>query len=380
MHTSIKRIVFWEPSVSPHKAPLFRAIKQQRSEIDFLHIAQTDITSDRQAMGWISPLPEGYEQIIAPDLTTCRAAILDRPGESFHVFSGMRHVPCIVEGLRLAVELGVKFAVMSEPRVNEGLKGLLRYIESWLTEGTLRKRSTCVFAIGRNGPPWFCSVGYPRTKVFPFAYFIDPVAIGKTPQTVSNGPLRIGYLGRLVRSKGIFVLLDAFQILANNGAELHLAGPMGAEEANIRCAVQPYEQAVVMHGPLSMSRVSAYLNSIDVLVLPSITKDGWGVVVTEALMMGVPVVATTCVGASLVLRDARLGREILPNNPSEIAAAILAVAKPNNLTIDAREWRKSWAENHLSAHAGASYFWSAIDHCINGSVYPIPFYEDVEYQ
>jgi glycosyltransferase involved in cell wall biosynthesis len=374
----IKRLVFWEPSVSPHKAPLFRAIKQLRPEIEFLHIAQTDISHERQAMGWISPAPEGYEQIVAPDLTTCRAVITDRPGESFHVFSGLRHVPCIVNGLRLAASLGVKFAIMSEPRVNEGLKGGVRYIESWLTEGTLRKRSTCVFAIGQNGPPWFHSVGYPRAKVFPFAYFIDPLAVANTPTPARGGPLRIGYLGRLVRPKGIYVLLEAFRSLVGRGAELHLAGPMGLEEANIRTALQPHEQAVVMHGPLPMSGVAAYLNSIDVLVLPSITKDdGWGVVVTEALMMGVPVVATTCVGASLVLRDPRLGRAIMPNNPSEITAAILAVAQPDNLIIEAKEWRRTWANEHLSALAGATYFWAVVDYCINGSACPIPFYEDL---
>lgn len=374
----IKRIVFWEPSVSPHKTPLFKAIKQLRPNVELLHIAQSEISPERQAMGWISSKPDGYEQIVNPDNETCKAAISDRATESFHVFSGMRHVPCIVEGLRQATDLEVSFAIMSEPRVDEGLHGLLRYIESWVTEGKLRNKCAGVFAIGRNGPTWFRSVGYQPSKVFPFAYFIDPFDSIQVSTHTKTTSLRIGYLGRLVRSKGIFALLDAFKYFSNRNAELHLAGPMGDEEPAIRAAIQSYDQSVVLHGAMPMTQVATFLNSVDVLVLPSITKDGWGVAVTEALMVGLPVVTTTCVGASLVLNDKRLGVSVAPNSAKELALGIRAVTCPENLTAEVKTWRKDWANAHLSARAGASYFWAVLDHCTMDARLPPPFYQQVE--
>ncbi|MDP1045310.1 glycosyltransferase, partial [Klebsiella pneumoniae] len=64
-----------------------------------------------------------------------------------------------------------------------------------------------------------------------------------------------------------------------------------------------------MHGVLPMSDVNCFFRQVDVLVLASTTADdGWGVVVSEALMCGVAVVATATVGASVVLERSLFGR------------------------------------------------------------------------
>jgi len=372
----IRRLVFWEPNVSPHKVLLFKAIKKLCPHVDLVLVAQASISNDRKAMGWATPLADGYTEIVAPDVATCRKVARECPNDSFHVFSGMRHVECIVEGLRVVREVESKFALMSEPRVNEGIRGALRFLQSLITEGSLRRNATCVFAIGRNGPSWFTSVGYSKNKVFPFAYFIDQLASESIEQTNPRAALRIGYLGRIVRAKGIFTLLDAFAMFTKTEAVLVLAGPVAEEASTIESAAIRCPGTVKFVGPIPMATVASFLSGLDVLVLASITKDdGWGVVVTEALMIGLPVVATTCVGASLVLNDDRLGVAVAPNAPLELAAAIRRVSKPENLSEAARAWRKDWAREHLSAQAGARYFWSVLEHQFSGSARPAPFYE-----
>jgi glycosyltransferase involved in cell wall biosynthesis len=369
------RIVFWEPSVSPHKSDLFRAILALRPGIELLHVAQSALSPDRQAMGWIAPIPVGYSEILAPSEQTCKEIATHNPDSTFHVFSGMRHVPCIVIGLRAVQVVGACFALMSEPRVSEGLKGIFRYLQSWATEGALRKEVSCVFAIGRNGPAWFESVGYSHELVFPFAYFIEQLVFDHVRLQPISGPIRVGYLGRLVRPKGIFTLLDAFAQFSKSDAVLELAGPVGPEDEAVRSATRLCTAVVNRQGAIPMSGVAAFLSDLDVLVLPSITKDGWGVVVTEALMMGVPVVATSCVGASVVLNDARLGAVVDPCNSMQLAAAIRSVTQSHNLTPSAKAWRVEWARCHLTAQAGAKYFWEVLDHRLDGAARPTSFFE-----
>lgn len=372
---TISQIVFWEPCVSPHKAHLFKAIKECHPNINFLHIAQTDISADRRAMGWISPEPDTYDEIIAPDKERCLEIAAHRPAETFHVFSGIRHVPCIIHGLRAVQHSGAKFAIMSEPRVNEGIRGVFRYLQSWLTEGALRRQATCIFAIGSNGSTWFHSVGYPQLKVFPFAYFIDQLAYEADQNPVCTKSLHVGYLGRIARSKGIFTLLDAMSQFEDREAMLSIAGPLQEDSTSFNAAVDSCLSCVSLKGNLSMSKVADFLADLDVLVLPSITKDGWGVVVTEALMIGVPVVVTTCVGASLVVNDQRIGVVVSPSDPFALAAAIRHATKAENRSEVTRAWRRNWARKHLSANAGAKYFWSVLDHRLNGVMRPAPFYE-----
>lgn len=373
-----KRVVFWEPSVSPHKAPLFRAITRARPGIELVNVAQVAMAPGRSAMGWESPPPQGYAEVIGPSAAQCAAIAGERPGDTFHVFSGMRHVPCIVHGLQAVQAIGARFAIMSEPRVNEGIKGWGRYLLSWTSEGNLRRSATCVFAIGRNGPSWFRSVGYPAAKVFPFAYFIDPLQPVEVAPRAPDVGIRIGYLGRLVRAKGVFDLVSAFGSFAKGEARLELAGPFGGEETALRAAIGACAGEVALHGSLPMAQVASFLTFIDVLVLPSITKDdGWGVVVTEALMAGVPVVATYCVGASLVLDNPRLGTVVAPHAPDQLVAAIRRVAQADNLTRAERQWRIDWAQAHLSADAGAAYFWSVIDNRTGVAACPQPFYQQL---
>jgi len=65
----------------------------------------------------------------------------------------------------------------------------------------------------------------------------------------------------------------------------------------------------------------------DALVLPS-RHDGWGLVVNEALASGIPVVATTAVGAATdLLREGETGFLVPPADVGALATALLAAAR-----------------------------------------------------
>lgn len=120
----------------------------------------------------------------------------------------------------------------------------------------------------------------------------------------------IGYVGRLIREKGIDILIKAVAemhgdyklLIVGNGPELpHLERI--AREKNI-------DGRLITIGRVKHEDVPEYLNCMDVLVLPSITTDHWeeyfGMVLIEALACGVPVIGSTCGEITNVIGEKRL--------------------------------------------------------------------------
>jgi glycosyltransferase involved in cell wall biosynthesis len=246
---------------------------------------------------------------------------------------------------------------MSEPRVREGWKGEIRFLHSWLTEGWLRQRAEFVLAIGRNGPPWFFGVGYRQERIFPFAYFVDPPEYDvrlAVERSFGSLPLRIGYLGRLVKMKGVFDLVEAAALLRDS-CMLEIGGG-GADEIPLRASCEDLKLNAKFRGVIPIAEVGRFLSNLDVLVLASTTKDdGWGVVVSEALLCGTAVVATACVGASLVLDDPSRGRVVPARSPGKIANAIMDLARGEGLGTAARARRVAWSSRVLGATGGAEH-------------------------
>jgi len=112
----------------------------------------------------------------------------------------------------------------------------------------------------------------------------------------STSPFRIIYLGRLVKVKGLDLLLQAFLRLAQEDkeVELHIVGG-GALESKLRRRVDG-ERRVHFHGSLFGDEKTRVLWQCQVLVLPS-KSESWGLVVNEAMAAGVPVIVSDAVGA-----------------------------------------------------------------------------------
>ena len=107
--------------------------------------------------------------------------------------------------------------------------------------------------------------------------------------------LRIGYLGSLIPSKGIHVLIDAFAKLPPNRATLDIYGeavsydgyPNYGEDLRRKAARLP---DVTFHGKYSNEDVGRMLAAMDVLVLPSIWPENAPLTISEAFLAKVPVV------------------------------------------------------------------------------------------
>ncbi|CAB3753869.1 glycosyltransferase [Paraburkholderia solisilvae] len=366
------RIVFWEPCVSPHKSAFINAVAERFGPaVEVSCVAHEGVPEDRKALGWGDGSAALPPTVVAPSDDEI-ASIVQRGGDRcLHVFSGIRWFHTLTTALAIVQRDRRAFAIMSEPRENEGLAGAVRYIQSWLTEAALRRRVQFVLAIGRHGPPWFRSVGYRRERVFPFAYFLPEPAELDAPRA-SDAQLRIAYVGRLSEKKGAHLLVPAMRELGRP-ARLTLIGDGDLRE---RIAAEASAAGVETEfcGVLPIEQVQRRMLDFDVLVLVSICKDGWGAVVSEAMMAGAAVVATHWVGASILLDSPDNGRVVPPGDSRAITAAINDLEASGALSPRSRHRRMQWARERLSAHAGASYFEQIVRHRIAGAPRPKEFY------
>lgn len=105
--------------------------------------------------------------------------------------------------------------------------------------------------------------------------------------------LRIGFIGREVH-KGYDLLKDVLDNLYSKGMnefECHVY-------FNPKEKLPPY---IINHAPYKADSMEQVYNGIDILVLPSIWKETYGLVVLEALSYGVPVIVSQNVGVKEVL-------------------------------------------------------------------------------
>jgi len=145
---------------------------------------------------------------------------------------------------------------------------------------------------------------------------------------VARGALRIGFVGRLVREKGVYDLLQGFAA-APARCSLDIVGD-GPERDGLEALVRSLELAgrVRFHGSVEHIKVGAIWQELDVLVLPSRSTTRWieqfGHVLIEAMAHGVVVVGSDSGAIPEVIGDA--GVVVPERNPGAIAAALEKLA------------------------------------------------------
>ena len=141
-----------------------------------------------------------------------------------------------------------------------------------------------------------------RLRIVPLG--VKPVpARARQPQP--GAPLRILYVGFLFPPKGAHVLIEAVTGLSPDAFEVSLYGASSSlwqsYGERVRAAAQGLP--VRFYGPYAHDQLPSILSSHDVLVMPGICEETFSIITREALMAGLPVVATRRGALPEVIQD-----------------------------------------------------------------------------
>ena len=108
-------------------------------------------------------------------------------------------------------------------------------------------------------------------------------------QSEEKRPFRIGYIGGLSWQKGVHLLVEAFQPLADS-CELWIAGDVNFDPEYVGNLRQLANPSVKFLGKLGREAIWNMLREVDLIVVPSIWYETFCFVVSEAFVMGIPVI------------------------------------------------------------------------------------------
>lgn len=173
------------------------------------------------------------------------------------------------------------------------------------------------------------------------------------------------YSGRLVGEKGVFVLLEAFRLIAPvlPGAGLLIVGHGPERQAMEDGCRRLGLGRVYFPGAQEYKRMPYFYALADVLVLPTFS-DPWGFVVNEAFACGVPAIVSRVAGAcDDLIVEGETGFTVEPGDAKDLAAKMLRLLQDEPLrTAMGRECRElirrysaeACAEGLLLAATGGS--------------------------
>lgn len=171
-----------------------------------------------------------------------------------------------------------------------------------------------------------------------------------------GGPV-VGFVGRIVRDKGIEELAAAWRVLRDEfpAARLLLVGPPEASDAVSGGTAAALAADPRVHQPGHVDDPAPYYRMMDVLVLPSY-REGFPNVLLEGGASGVPMVTTRVPGCVDAVEDGRTGALVPPGDADALAAALRAyLADP---ALRARHGRA--ARERVLAEFGRERIWDGL--------------------
>ena len=165
----------------------------------------------------------------------------------------------------------------------------------------------------------------------------------------------IGMAARLAAEKGVQVLLDALPAVLNRfpRALVLFAGQYrdvlseGEYYRSLESKLQHYQAQGVWKflGVLNPQQMASFYPNLDVLVVPSLNStESFGLVQIEAMMNGVPVIASNLPGVRQPVRMTGMGEIAEVGDAQSLAQALLRVlGEPSRYTADPQEIRQRFS-------------------------------------
>ena len=342
------RLVILTEIIAPYRIPVFNALAQREDvELHVIFLAETD-HSMRQWKVYAEEIRFSYE--VLPSwrkrlgkynllVNQSVASTLERTQPEVIVCGGYNYLASW-QAQRWARRSGVQFLLWCESTVNDqrGENGLVESLKGSFLRGCDR------FVVpGKSSREYLLGFGVAESAIFVAPNAVDNERFAAGARMVrENGerarqelglPRRYFIsVGRIVKAKGIFDLLEAYARLAPElRAEVGLviAGD-GPERAELEAMARDiYPGAVHFAGFVHRDELATYYALAECFVLPT-HSDPWGLVVNEAMACGLPVICSEVAGCAADLVRSN-GRLVEAGNVEQLAETMNEIAGDGDL-------------------------------------------------
>ena len=369
------RIVFWQNMLAIHQSAHIRALAADAGNEVTLVVPEA-VGAERLNLGWVVPDFGRATVIVDPSKAVMDALIHDRPGESTHIFSAIHAFPMVEKAFFRCLPTQAKIGLLVECQDFRGWLGLVRLGRARVDALRYARRISVILAMGEMGVQWFRRCGFSRACVFPYGYFVEKPAlplVRPNPGAAADPgtDVRLMYLGQLIPRKGVDTLLRALGQLADQDWSLTIMGSGPMQTRLERRAERLQIRDRVMFLPVqSNADAVAQIARHDLLVLPS-RFDGWGAVVNEALMCGVPVICSDHCGAAELLEESWRGEVFAAGSVSSLQNALRRRIARGRRTPDEAERLQNWSRC-IEGEAAAAYLLQALRSATAPAPCPLP--------
>ena len=142
----------------------------------------------------------------------------------------------------------------------------------------------------------------------------------------SSGPLRVVFVGNLIRRKAPHLLVEAMSLLEPDTIHLSIAGSLDVEAAYVRqlrslVARQNLNEHVRFLGHMDEEGLATLLQSSQVMVVPS-SYEGYGIVYLEGMGFALPAIGTRAGAAGEIITDKKDGYLVEAGHVAQLAARL----------------------------------------------------------
>lgn len=194
------------------------------------------------------------------------------------------------------------------------------------------------------------------------------------PRRRDRSTVHFAFVGKVFRIKGIFVLLEAIELLppeVRQRCEFSIYGngieeePFG-ERSTYEARLAGLRDSVRAYGRYRADEVGRILGDVDFTIVPSIWWENSPLVIQESFAAGVPVICSDVGGMAEKVRDGIDGLHFRVGDPRDLARAIALAAttrglrdklsggiRPPPTTAETAAWHLALYERLVAARAGA---------------------------
>jgi glycosyltransferase involved in cell wall biosynthesis len=363
------RLIFWQSSLSLLNNSYISALAG-RPGWGVTVIAERRMKPEREALGWVVP-DFGQARLVIASENPEALRLEQYPEDAIHVLEGMRGFSLVRRVLPLLAKRSAHVGVVFESGDASGFQGWLRRIlYTW--QGLAHSSGIDFFlAMGSQGVGWYRKCLFPKSKIYRFGY-VTALVDGGRPEAMQIGitdKVTLGFLGALIPRKGGDLLLRALAGLRDRNWRLIIMGDGGSRSSWERLAARGrIADNVTFMGVLPNAEAKKILGDLDLFVLPS-RFDGWGAVVNEALMQGVPVVCSDRCGARDLLSDKWRGDAFQAGSVEDLRDVLRTWIGRGKRTPELTARIKTWS-HCIEGGSVADYFAEVLEHVYHDAPRP----------